>query len=140
MNTSHNKNRIIEFGWKNVLTNLVGMSPQPVEGNEESRVHHIQDTKETIPQKIKTIKSKDKENLKTHPASDSRKTDKTCVSLSTDVKEQSKGQGYGKGNIENHDKAILNVHSLSKQHQMNITKENIENRKVYSKYLNELKL
>ena len=29
MNTSHNKNRIIEHGWRNVLRNTFGLSPKP---------------------------------------------------------------------------------------------------------------
>ena len=28
MNTSHNKNRVIEHGWKNILRNTLGLSPK----------------------------------------------------------------------------------------------------------------
>ena len=35
MNTSHNKNRIVELGWKNVLMNIIGRPDNSVEPNEE---------------------------------------------------------------------------------------------------------
>jgi hypothetical protein len=35
MNTSHNKNRIVELGWKNVLMNVIGRPDNSVEPNEE---------------------------------------------------------------------------------------------------------
>ena len=35
MNTSHNKNRIVEFGWKNVLMNIIGRPSNSVEPNEQ---------------------------------------------------------------------------------------------------------
>ena len=37
MNTSHNKTRILEYGWKNVLRNLLGMKQQTQE-TDENRV------------------------------------------------------------------------------------------------------
>jgi hypothetical protein len=35
MNTSHNKNRIVELGWKNVLKNILGKPNNSVEPNEQ---------------------------------------------------------------------------------------------------------
>ena len=44
MNTSHNKNRVIECGWKNVLRNVVGMTRRPPENNENEAMNGIRNT------------------------------------------------------------------------------------------------
>ena len=48
MNTSHNKNRVIECGWRNVLRNLVGMRQRPSENNEIGAMNGNQNTDRPI--------------------------------------------------------------------------------------------
>ena len=48
MNTSHNKNRVIEYGWKNVLRNLVGMTRRPPENNGHGTMAGIRNTHRPI--------------------------------------------------------------------------------------------
>ena len=58
MNTSHNKNRVIEYGWKNVLRNLVGMTRRPPENNEDGIMAGIRNTNRPIKDNKTKNKSK----------------------------------------------------------------------------------
>ena len=53
MNTSQNKNRIIELGWKNVLKNIIGLFNNSVESSENTEtVDNAAGTEKSIKEKF----------------------------------------------------------------------------------------
>ena len=98
MNTSHNKNRVIEYGWKNVLRNLVGMTRRPPENNEDGIMAGIRNTNRPI----KDNKTKNK----------SKYYKVYTISKSVNISEKNSKGAYGSSNthpIKRTDKRVKNV-------------------------------
>jgi hypothetical protein len=144
MNTSHNKDRIIEYGWKNILRNLLGMPKKPPECQVNSTKERIQHTNEPIAQERNQNLPKPQKLFTTSVAPKTTETNVTCSNLM--VKSQSKRVGLDSedGNLRNHDSTIMIVEAMVHQHQdykiaPKLTSDMVENTEGTKKSNNYLK-
>ena len=80
MNTSYNKGRIIEHGWKNVLKNTLGLSPGMPnrDGCEENRISASQAINRVPKRQLPLIQN---ERYRIHPQTTSRHVKSGCTSV-----------------------------------------------------------
>ena len=64
MNTSHNKLRVIKYGWKNVIKNIFGMSNTSVDSNENSTDHRNNNSSSNQENRNRLVKD-NQEKIKT---------------------------------------------------------------------------
>jgi hypothetical protein len=116
MNTSHNKNRIVEFGWKIVLYNLIGRSNNSVEPTEVTPKEKNESQAST---KEKIKKSSKRENdtntfisIISSPALQSNFSEDCLVSQSTSSGKKSVPRNHG---VNKDVHAALGVNAIVEQ-------------------------
>ena len=117
MNTSHNKDRIIEYGWKNILRNLLRIPKKPPECQVNRKKGRIQHTNEPNAQERITNKPNTQTLFTSRVSLNTVETNVTCTDLM--VKSQSKRLRLDSndGNLKNHDSTIMIVEAMVHQHQ-----------------------
>ena len=136
-NTSDNKERIIEYGWKNILSNIVGKSKKPRECNGNSSKNCVQDINKPITREETRVRPENKIVSNTRKVNDTTERDTSCQNMRNDT-------NIPKGKIrklKNHDNSILSVKRLGHEPKRNkwlptvlcAIEKGIEDKKVYRK-------
>ena len=117
MNTSQNKNRIIELGWKNVLKNIIGLFNNSVESSENTEtVDNAAGKEKSIKEKPKliTVNHTDIANSKSCNLATQTSLNESSIS---NVQVAGETSGYKSKNTEAPRHVELDVNSLEYQSQ-----------------------
>jgi hypothetical protein len=125
MNTSENKNRIVELGWKNVLKNIVGICNNTV-GNSENTATETNGVRDSNIEKEAKAQSKRRSNTPrdkiVSPPSHFLPVKNPIASAIPNVSLNGEYSGYKKDDLERPSNSTLNANALDERaHTHNIS-------------------
>ena len=115
MNTSHNKTRILEYGWRNVLRNLLGMKQQTQEAHANSVSGRIQNVEQPAANERNSNNTYVSKVFNTRKAPETTKTNITCGNWERDSKSKRKIVEIEEKPLTDKMDALLNVYILGKK-------------------------